>query len=213
MSRVEQKREEGSAFTPQLVVEAYRGGYFPMAQSRIGQIAWYSPDPRAVIPLESFRVPRSLRQFMKKTEYQIRFDSSFPQVIHLCAQRPGGEETWISDEIIDVYTTLNSMGTAHSIETWIQDRLVGGLYGIAIGGGFFGESMFSLSPNASKLALVHLVGHLRRRGFSLLDTQIINNHVRQFGAVEIPRSEYLSRLRRALALPVSFAGSLPTIFP
>jgi|WetSurMetagenome_2_1015567.scaffolds.fasta_scaffold258074_2 leucyl/phenylalanyl-tRNA---protein transferase len=189
---------------PEIVVDAYSQGFFPMADARHGSIAWYSPDPRAIIPIEDFNVPRSLRQFLKKAPFHVTMDRVFRRVIESCADRPVGEETWINDEIIEVYSELHSRGIAHSVETWSGDRLIGGLYGIAIGGAFFGESMYSAEENASKTAIVRLVEHISIRGYALLDTQIMNEHVRQFGAVEISRNEYLSRLRYAIDLPVTF---------
>ena len=175
-----------------------------MAESRTGPISWYSPDPRAIIPLDAFNVPRSLRREMKHSSSSITVDRAFGDVIVQCGERRFPEETWISDDIIRVYTELHSMGVAHSVETWMEGRLVGGLYGIAMGGVFFGESMFSRVPNASKFALVSLVNRLRERGYRLLDSQIINDHVKQFGAVEISRDQYLRILAEALSLPVSF---------
>ena len=191
-------------FTPEIVLSAYRIGFFPMAQSRIGSISWYSPDPRAVIPLDAFHAPRSLRAFLKRKRFSTTIDGAFERVIRHCAEARENDDTWISDEIIDVYTRLHRQGAAHSVETWDGDVLLGGLYGLAIGGAFFGESMFSRTENASKTALVRLVGHLRQRGFVLLDSQIINDHIRQFGAVEIPREEYLDRLAASISLPVKF---------
>jgi len=191
-------------FNPAVVVSAYRSGFFPMAESRSGPISWYSPDPRAIIPLEGFNVPRSLRREMKRSACTITMDRTFDQVIRECAEGrfPGG--TWISGDIIRVYTELHSMGVAHSVETWLEGKLVGGLYGVALGGAFFGESMFSRIPNGSKFALVSLVGRLNARGYRLLDTQIMNEHMRQFGAVDIPRDRYLLLLAEALSLGVRF---------
>jgi len=175
-----------------------------MAESRNGPISWYSPDPRAVIPLDAFNVPRSLRREMRRSSSSVTFDRSFGDVIAQCAERRFPEETWISDDIVRVYTELHARGIAHSVEIWLEGKLVGGLYGIALGGAFFGESMFSRVSGASKFALVSLVARLRERGYMLLDSQIINDHVRQFGAIEIPRDRYLSLLAEALSLPVSF---------
>jgi leucyl/phenylalanyl-tRNA---protein transferase len=200
---VRRARHHGD-FTPEIVLSAYRIGFFPMAQSRLGPISWYSPDPRAVIPLEAFHPPRSLRTFLRRTHFSTTINGAFESVIQHCAEARENDDTWISDEIIDVYTQLHRQGAAHSVETWDGDTLLGGLYGLAIGGAFFGESMFSRAENASKSALVRLVGHLRQRGFVLLDSQIINDHIRQFGAVEIPREEYLDRLCAAISLPVKF---------
>jgi leucyl/phenylalanyl-tRNA--protein transferase len=172
-----------------------------MAESRHGELRWYTSDPRAVIPLEGFRIPRSLRQVLKKHQFSVSFDGAFHDVIHGCADRA---ETWISDEVIAVYTALHRRGDAHSVETWRGGMLVGGLYGVAIGGAFFGESMFSRESNASKVALVALVQHLRSRGFQLLDSQFMNEHLRQFGTVEIPRTRYLKLLAEATGVHTAF---------
>jgi leucyl/phenylalanyl-tRNA---protein transferase len=189
---------------PSVVVSAYRSGFFPMAESRSGPVSWHSPDPRAVIPLDGFNIPRSLRREMKMSACTVTVDRAFENVIGECADGRFPDETWISDDIIRVYTELHRMGIAHSLETWFEGNLVGGLYGVAIGGAFFGESMFSRKTNASKFALVTLVGRLNQRGYRLLDTQIMNEHVRQFGAIEIPREKYLFLLSEALSLAVNF---------
>lgn len=187
--------------SPELVRLGYREGYFPMAESRHGRVQWYTSDPRAVIPLEGFRISRSLHQVLRRHRFSIGFDGAFPEVIRSCADRP---ETWISDEVIEVYTALHRQGDAHSVEAWREGILAGGLYGVAIGGAFFGESMFSRESNASKVALVGLVEHLRERGFRLLDSQFMNEHLRQFGAVEIAREHYLRLLAEATGLDVRF---------
>jgi leucyl/phenylalanyl-tRNA--protein transferase len=191
---------------PAVVVSAYRIGFFPMAESRAGPISWCSPDPRAIIPLERFNLPRSLRRAMKDSTCAVTVDRAFEQVIRECAEGRLPDETWISDDIIRVYTELHRAGIAHSVETWLAGKLVGGLYGLSMGGAFFGESMFSRIPNASKFALVSLVARLNARGFRLLDTQIMNEHIRQFGALDIPREEYLRLLSQALPLDVKFEG-------
>jgi leucyl/phenylalanyl-tRNA---protein transferase len=193
-------------FDPAVVVSAYQSGYFPMAESRSGPISWYSPDPRAIIPLEGFNVPRSLRREMKRSPCTITVDQAFDQVIRECAEERFPDGTWISGDIIRVYTELHSMGVTHSVETWLEGKLVGGLYGVALGGAFFGESMFSRVPSASKFALVSLVERLNARGYRLLDTQIMNEHIRQFGAVDIPRDRYLLLLSEAVPLGVRFLG-------
>jgi leucyl/phenylalanyl-tRNA--protein transferase len=186
------------------IIAAYRNGYFPMADSRTGVISWYSPDPRAIIPLGAFRISRSLRRLVKKRVFEIKVDTAFQRVIRGCARR---EDTWISEELISSYIMLHEKGHAHSVESWRGGELVGGLYGLAIAGGFFGESMFSTVSGASKVALVHLVELLSQRGFKLLDTQFMNEHVRQFGAIEIPRAVYLSNLHDALTVDVAFLES------
>jgi leucyl/phenylalanyl-tRNA--protein transferase len=186
------------------VVMAYCHGYFPMADARSGRISWYSPDPRAIIPLEDFNISRSLKQALRKRIFDIRIDTAFDQVIRSCA---GREETWISNEIISVYTELHRRGLAHCVESWHNGKLAGGLYGVAIGGAFFGESMFSHMTNASKVALVHLVDRLKRRGFRLLDTQFMNEHMRQFGALEISRASYLKLLAEAIVVATTFVDT------
>lgn len=188
------------------VLAAYRCGYFPMAESRTGPISWHSPDPRAIIPLDGFNIPRSFRRQLERTDVTCTVNGSFERVISACAERGHRSDTWISDDIITVYTDLHRRGIAHSVESWRKGVLVGGLYGVALGGAYFGESMFSRESDASKFALVHLVERLRSLGFLLLDTQIMNDHVRQFGAVEIPREEYLDLLAGAITLPIKFVG-------
>jgi leucyl/phenylalanyl-tRNA--protein transferase len=185
------------------VVTAYRNGYFPMAESRTGPISWYSPDPRAILPLDEFKISRSLRRTVHKGIFEIRINTAFPRVIRACA---GRAETWISDDMIRLYTLLHERGDVHSVEAWHGDSLAGGLYGVAIGGAFFGESMFSVETDASKVALVYLVARLRERGFLLLDTQFVNAHVLQFGAREIPRRAYLKLLAQALRVETGFVG-------
>jgi leucyl/phenylalanyl-tRNA--protein transferase len=188
--------------TPELIVSAYAQGAFPMADSHNSKhIRWFSPDPRAILPLDTFHVPRRLKRVMTQNRFEFRRDSDFENVIRLCAQTPRTHEkgTWINQDIIEAYVALHKLGQAHSVESWQNDKLVGGLYGVSLGGAFFGESMFSLVPNASKAALVALVEHLRAQGFQLLDTQFINPHLIQFGVQEIPRDIYLSRLKSAIS--------------
>jgi leucyl/phenylalanyl-tRNA--protein transferase len=199
------RRTTQQLLTTQLLIEAYSNGYFPMADSRSGPLWWYSPDPRAVIPLEDFKISRSLRQRVRKGTFEIRIDTSFEAVIRACAER---EETWISDEIIRAYVQLHRDGYAHSVESWRSGGLAGGLYGVSIHGAFFGESMFARESDASKVALVALVEHLKKRNFGLLDSQFINDHMRQFGTREIPRTEYLRRLRHALKAETNFTAKV-----
>jgi leucyl/phenylalanyl-tRNA---protein transferase len=187
--------------TPELVLEAYRIGIFPMADAD-GGISWFSPDPRCIFDLERFRIPRSLRPVLRKAPFDIRVDQAFTAVIDACAERSEG--TWISAEIRRLYVELHERGCAHSVEAWQNEQLAGGLYGVAIGGAFFGESMFHRVTDASKVALVALRDRLIARGFTLLDTQWSTPHLEQFGVVEIPRREYLRRLRAAIALPRQF---------
>ena len=185
-----------------LLLHAYRNAVFPMA-SPDGEIAWFSPDPRAIIPLdEGFRVPHGLRRILKKGAFEIRVNAAFETVMRECAAR---EETWINEEIIASYTALHRLGHAHSVEAWCDGRLAGGLYGVTLGGAFFGESMYHEVTDASKVALHALVMRLRARGFELLDTQWITPHLATFGAVEIPRAEYRERLLACAEKPCRFA--------
>ena len=178
-----------------MLIAAYSNGIFPMADGQGGEIGWYKPDPRAIIPLNRFVVSRSLAQTVSRQVFEITVDSKFGDVIRLCADRP---ETWISDEIIGTYEQLAEMGIAHSVECRIENQLVGGLYGVSIGGAFFGESMFQTVTDASKVALVALVGRLRERGFLLLDAQYSTPHLEQFGVVEVPAREYDTLLKHAV---------------
>ncbi|MCB1230441.1 MAG: leucyl/phenylalanyl-tRNA--protein transferase [Verrucomicrobiae bacterium] len=186
---------------PALLLAAYRGGLFPMSLDHRGEIGWFSPDPRGVIPLEEFHIPKSLARTVKKAPFEIHFDTAFGEVIRGCALR---DTTWISQRIRTSYEKLFELGYAHSVECWNGNRLVGGLYGVAIGGAFFGESMFSRETDASKIALVALVNHLRARGFALLDTQWSTPHLARFGCREIPRDDYLAQLDHALAVDATF---------
>jgi leucyl/phenylalanyl-tRNA--protein transferase len=180
-----------------LLVSAYSSGWFPMAIEP-GEIRWYSPDPRGIIPLEGFHASRRLSRLVRQGRFAVRVDTDFPAVIRACAARQDEEGTWIDEEILESYCALHERGLAHSIETWQGDELVGGLYGVALGGAFFGESMFHNATDASKVALVALVERLRERGYVLLDTQWLTDHLAQFGAVEIPRRRYLRLLDAAL---------------
>ncbi|GAB4440730.1 MAG: leucyl/phenylalanyl-tRNA--protein transferase [Anaerolineae bacterium] len=164
-----------------------------------GAIYWYDPDPRAIIPLDNFHVPRSLMRTIRRGQFEVRVDTAFRTVMKACAEpAPGRDITWINQEIITAYSELHALGFAHSVECWRAGELVGGLYGVSLGGLFAGESMFSRATDASKVALVYLVERLRRGGFVLLDTQFMTDHLRRFGAVEIPRIEYQARLVHAL---------------
>jgi leucyl/phenylalanyl-tRNA--protein transferase len=189
-----------------LLLAAYSQGVFPMADER-GEIGWYEPTVRAVIPLGAgFRVPKRLARTVRSGQFELRVDSAFAEVIRACAAGgPGRESTWISAEIVAAYTELHRQGYAHSVECWRAGQLVGGLYGVALGGLFAGESMFHRERDASKVALVHLVERLRRGGFALLDSQyIVGEHMLQFGTEQIGRAEYHRRLRAALAVRASF---------
>ncbi|MCS7081590.1 MAG: leucyl/phenylalanyl-tRNA--protein transferase [Bacteroidetes bacterium] len=188
--------------TPEQVLKGYRMGFFPMAPGRnSSEIHWFSPDPRGVLPLDRFRIPRTLARLYRQGRFEVRYNTAFEAVIRACADRA---ETWISERIIAVYGELHRQGWAHSVESWRQGQLVGGLYGVSIGGAFFGESMFHRERDASKVALVALVERLRARGFALLDVQWVTPHLARFGAVAIPRSAYLGLLQDALRLPVRF---------
>lgn len=192
---------EAGYIRPPLLLAAYRAGLFPMAMDETGEIGWFSPDPRGILPLDTFHIPHGLKRRLKKNPFVTRFNTAFPEVMAGCAQR---EQTWISRIIRDSYTRLYELGWAHSVETWQEGELVGGLYGVSIGGAFFGESMFSRRTDASKVALVALVNRLNERGFTLLDTQWSTEHLKTFGCVEVPRAEYLEKLESALEIVTKF---------
>jgi leucyl/phenylalanyl-tRNA--protein transferase len=187
-----------------LLLNAYASGWFPMAVDH--EIHWFSPDPRGVVPLDGLHVPKRLARVVKSGAFRIEIDRAFVDVMRACAadRDPDDPGTWINDEIIASYTALHARGFAHSVEAWNGDRLAGGLYGVALGGAFFGESMFHHETNASKVAFVALVERLRERGFTLLDTQWVTPHLEQFGAIEIPRAAYLKRLQVSLRQHRSF---------
>jgi leucyl/phenylalanyl-tRNA--protein transferase len=189
-----------SSINPEFLLQAYRIGIFPMAMEQ-GEIGWFSPDPRGIIPLESFHQTKSLRRVVASKKFEIRINSAFSEVIDGCAER---DETWIDETVRESYITLNANGYAHSVETWHEGELAGGLYGVSIGGAFFGESMFSRKTDASKVALVALVEHLNKRQFMLLDTQWTTPHLRKFGAVDIPKADYIKKLNKAIKLEISF---------
>lgn len=193
--------------TPELLLRAYSVGIFPMAESRLDpRVHWIDPERRGILPLEEFHVPRRLRRRLRRAEFAVTADRAFEDVIAACAEatteRP---DTWINPTIEQLYRELFDMGFAHSVEAWQGGRLAGGLYGVTLGGAFFGESMFSRETDASKVALVHLVVRLRRGGFRLLDTQFTTPHLLQFGATEIGREPY----RRLLAEAVPAAAEFP----
>jgi len=185
---------------PDVLLQGYRLGVFPMAMDN-GAIEWFSPDPRGIIPLEAFHLPHALRRVVRQGIFEIRLNTSFAEVMGCCAKRP---DTWINHEIIESYTRLHELGSAHSVETWQEGRLVGGLYGVSAGGAFFGESMFHEITDASKVALCALVERLRTRRFALLDTQWLTPHLQRFGAIEISRRDYMYQLTRAIALSRKF---------
>ena len=186
--------------TPELLISAYANGVFPMDVE--GQIQWFSPDPRAIIELDRFHISKNLARRYRSGRFEIRINTAFAEVIRSC--RREGEENWISPAIIDAYTQLHTMKLAHSVEAWQGNELAGGLYGVALGGAFFGESMFHRKTDASKVALVALVERMKQRGFVLLDTQFTTSHLERFGTIEIPRAIYHLRLRRALKRSVTF---------
>ena len=186
---------------PDLLLRAYALGWFPMGTGRRSRIEWFSPDPRGVLPLDTFHAPSRLKRVVRQARFDVRIDTAFEPVMRACAER---DETWITEDIIGSYVSLHRLGFAHSVETWQDHRLVGGLYGVALGGAFFGESMFHTATDASKVALVTLVERLTARGFVLLDTQWVTPHLAQFGGTEIRRSEYLERLQAALSLACQF---------
>lgn len=192
----------GGDLSPDRLRLAYRSGIFPWT---VNPISWWSPDPRGIFELEKFHVPRSLAKLIHKQPFEITVDHAFRQVMQACAE-PGLGRTgvWITPEFIEAYTHLHEAGSAHSVECWREGELVGGIYGVSVGGLFAGESMFHRVTDASKVALCHLVGHLRERGFALFDIQMITPATRQLGAVEISRDEYLRRLKRAIQMDCTF---------
>ena len=199
-----------SQLTPEILLRAYSIGLFPMAERRDdATLYWIDPEKRGILPLEEFHIPRRLRRTLRLAPFEIVCDSDFDAVIRACAEPGRGRhESWINDQIVELYTELHRMGRAHSVECRQDGRLVGGLYGVAIGAAFFGESMFSRATDASKIALVHLVARLRKGGFRLLDTQFVTRHLGQFGAVEIHRTGYREYLARALEHEATFHRDL-----
>lgn len=187
--------------TPDLLIRAYSNGLFPMGDDRTGAVRWYAPDPRAHLPLDEFHIPHNLRRRVRRREFSVTSDHAFGTVIRACADR---DRTWITQRIIDAYVELHERGNAHSVECWKDDTLAGGLYGVHLGGAFFGESMFFRVSNASKVALVHLVRQLQAGGFTLLDTQYSTAHLERFGVVEIPRGEYMRQLKEALPVEAAW---------
>ncbi|GAA0531629.1 leucyl/phenylalanyl-tRNA--protein transferase [Rhizomicrobium palustre] len=195
--------------TPEIVLRAYAEGLFPMAESRDDpSLFWISPDMRGIFPLDGLHVSKRLARTIRSDRFTVTVDTEFRKVMEACATpKEGREETWINDEILELYTALYASGHAHSVETRLDGELVGGLYGVKLGGAFFGESMFSFVTDSSKVALVHLVARLRAGGFALLDTQFITPHLASLGAIEIPRARYLALLNTALATPAIWPKS------
>lgn len=195
---------------PEMLLSAYIQGIFPMAQSKNSKgVAWYQPDPRAILPLDQFHCPKTLQQIINQQKFTITRDEAFKDVIQECANAKRREkQTWINQDIIESYTRLHHIGFAHSVEAWLNDELVGGLYGVSIGGAYFGESMFHNADrggtNASKVCLAHLVEHLNNQNFALLDVQINNPHMSKFGVIEISHERYMDLLHNAIALDVEW---------
>lgn len=186
------------------LIYGYINGIFPMADAD-GTLYWYAPDPRAIIPIHTYKPAKSLRPVLNRNQFEIRIDTAFSDVMRACSvPRSEDDSVWISNEIIDAYTELHEMGLAHSIETYIDNRLVGGLYGVAMGSVFFGESMFTKVDNASKVAFHNLILILRQQQYTLLDTQFINDNVRRYGAIEIPKADYLRQLKKGLRQKAHF---------
>lgn len=198
----------GYRIPTELLLKAYASGVFPMAESAADpEVFWVRPETRGVIPLEAFHVPKSLRKAIRRRDFEIRFDHDFEAVIDACAEkREERSSTWINAPIREAYVALHRRGHCHSVEAWRDGKLVGGLYGVSLGRAFFGESMFSKATDASKVCLVHLVERLRERGFVLLDTQFTTEHLKRFGAVDVPRGRYEKMLAEAISgEPVTFA--------
>ncbi|PAP76881.1 leucyl/phenylalanyl-tRNA--protein transferase [Rubrivirga marina] len=192
--------------TPDLLLAAYQIGVFPMADAD-GSIAWYAPDPRAVLPLDAFHVPKTLAKTVRRGEFEVVVDRDFEGTMRACgAPAPDRPETWISEEMVEAYVALHDLGYAHSVECWQDGAFAGGLYGVALRGAFFGESMVTRVRDASKVALVHLVERLRAGGYQLLDTQMATPHLERFGVVEIPRETFERRLGLALAAEADWAA-------
>ncbi len=198
--------------TPEILLAAYAEGMFPMAERRGDpDLYWISPEARGIIPLDGFHVPRRLARTVKSDRFEVTTDMAFGAVIRACAApSPGRNESWINEEIVSLYTSLHLLGHAHSIECRSEGRLVGGLYGVTLGAAFFGESMFSHERDASKVALVHLVARLIGGGFKLLDAQFLTAHLARFGALEIPRADYLARLHDAISHKAEFYWPAPS---
>ena len=197
--------------TPELLLRAYTSGIFPMAENaNSDELFWLDPEIRGIIPLDTFYVPRRLRRTVRSSPFRISVDEAFAQVLSQCAiPTPKRPKTWINDQIKEAYVDLFNRGYAHSVEVWDGAELVGGLYGVAIGSAYFGESMFQTRTDASKIALIHLVGRLQAAGFRLLDTQFVTEHLSQFGAIEIPREQYKALLTSALAHESDFYSPTP----
>jgi leucyl/phenylalanyl-tRNA--protein transferase len=200
--------------TADILLEAYICGVFPMAETRDAEdLFWVDPKERGILPLDKFHIPKSLIKTLRKNSFTVTVDTAFPEVIRACAApRAGHDESWINGTIMGLYEELFARGQVHSVECWQEDKLVGGLYGVSIGQAFFGESMFSLKTDASKIALCYLIARLKTGGYTLLDTQFVTEHLSRFGVMEIERDEYLKLLNEAIIQPADF-HSLPSSAP
>lgn len=196
-------RSRDYSITPEILLRAYSIGLFPMAESADDpEIFWVEPELRGIIPLDRFHVSKSLAKAIRHKLFDIRYDTAFDLVLEKCAEAAADRpSTWINQTIKDLYGALHRMGHAHSVEAWEGDELVGGLYGVSLGSAFFGESMFARRTNASKICLVHLVERLKERGFTLLDTQFTTEHLKTFGAIDVPKDQYGLLLEKAVAEP------------
>ena len=192
--------------TPEILLNAYAIGVFPMAESAEDpELFWVEPPLRGILPLDAFHIPASLKKAMRKNPFEVRIDTAFQEVVETCAApAPDRDSTWINNQIKALYFELFEMGYCHSVECWSDDKLVGGLYGVSLGGAFFGESMFSQKTNASKIALVHLVDRMKRGGFTLLDTQFTTPHLLRFGVTEISKKDYKKLLKEAISNDANF---------
>ena len=199
-----------STLTADQILRAYALGVFPMARQHDDpKLYWVDPEKRGILPLADFHLPRSLKKVLKRESFDMRVDTAFEQVLELCAESTARRpETWINSEIVRLFTDLHHAGLAHSVESWLDGKLVGGLYGLSLGSAFFGESMFSRATDASKVALAYLVALMKKGGYTLLDTQFVTDHLAQFGTIEIPRRDYLRLLAQALDRPAAFIGNL-----
>ncbi len=194
MSRRERHVRQDDILAPEVLVEAYGSGVFPMGEEESNAIHWFQPDPRAIIPLDAFHVPKRLERTLRRGDFDIAYNKAFSEVMTGCAE---GRPAWITDRILRAYNRLHQLGYAHSVEVWREGELVGGLYGVQLGGAFMAESKFHRVRDASKIALVKLVERLRERGFSILEVQYLTEHLKQFGTVEIRLSRYLEMLEKA----------------
>lgn len=190
-------------FTAEVLVQAYSQGFFPMPHPDTNEIMWFHPDPRAVFPLDGFHCSRSFKRTLNRKTFEVSFNKDFKKTMEGCADRP---DSWINEQFMDVYGELHELGYAHSVEVWSESKMVGGLYGVSINGGFFAESMFHYKTDASKFAIYHLIKHMNERSMALLEVQFITDHLQSLGAITISREKYLNKLESALALKTSFGS-------